>query len=116
MANSSAGASRLHFCQLNNPEDWTTAGGSTGGAGYIDVGLDDGDQITGLSSIGQVLLVFKKLSVWALYGNSPGNFTVRKISTAVGCISGRSIQKAESFAIFLGRDGGQHFDFHGQLR
>lgn len=103
MANSSAGKSRLHFSKLDDPEDWTSTG--TTGAGYIDVGLDDGDQITGIASIGQVLLVFKTFSTWALYGNAPSNFTIRKISNGVGCVAPKSIVKAESFAIFLGHDG-----------
>lgn len=110
MANSSAvdgaetvGGTRLHFCALDNPEDWTTSGAT--GAGFIDIGRNDGDKITGIASIGQVLLIFKNFSTWALYGNAPTNFTVRKISNAVGCVAPKSIVKAESFAIFLGHDG-----------
>ncbi len=103
MGNSSAGNSRLHYCSLDDPEDWTTTGAD--GAGFIDVGLDDGDVITGLCSIGQVLLVFKKWSTWALYGSGPSSFSIRKISSSVGCVSDRTIQKCETFAIFLGMDG-----------
>lgn len=110
MANTSAvdgaetvGGTRLHFCSLDNPEDWTTSGAT--GAGFIDIGRNDGDQITGITSIGQVLLIFKNFSTWALYGNAPSNFTVRKISNAVGCVAPKSIVKAEAFAIFLGHDG-----------
>ncbi len=104
IANTSAGKSRLHFCVLDDPEDWTTLGGDEG-AGFIDVGLDDGDQITGIASLGQVLLVFKNTSTWALYGNAPTNYTIRKISNGVGCVAPKSIVKCEAFAIFLGQDG-----------
>lgn len=103
MANSSAGKSRLHFSSIDNAEDWTTSGDS--GASYIDVGINDGDQITAIASIGSVLIVWKNTSTWAVYGNKPSNFTVRKISNAVGCVAPKSVVIAESFAIFLGQDG-----------
>lgn len=105
MANSSAGASRLHFCYLNEPEDWTTIAGESTDAGFIDVGLDDGDQITGIKSIGSVLLVFKTTSTWAVYGTNPLDFKVRKISPTVGCCANKTIQACDTFAIFLANTG-----------
>lgn len=101
IANTSAGTNRLHFSALDNAEDWTTAGN----AGFIDVGVGDGDIITGIKSIGSVLFIFKKWSTWALFGNAPTNFTVRKISASVGCVANKSIVVAENFLIFLGHDG-----------
>lgn len=101
MANSSAGANRLHYCALDNPEDWTTAND----AGYIDIGIGDGDHITGIASLGTALIIFKKRSTWALYGSGPANFSVRQISPAVGCAAPRSIVKADKFCIFLANDG-----------
>jgi hypothetical protein len=105
MANSSAGKSRLHFCFLNEPEDWTTIAGETTDAGFIDVGLDDGDQITGIKSIGNVLLVFKTTSTWAVFGSNPLDFKVRKISPTVGCCANKTIIACDTFAIFLANTG-----------
>ncbi len=101
IANTSAGNSRLHFSALDNPEDWTTAND----AGFIDISKADGDTITGLASLGQVLLIFKKQSVWALYGNSPSNFSIAQISPSVGCVNPKTIVKCDKFAIFLSTDG-----------
>lgn len=101
MANSSAGASRLHFSALDDPEDWTT----TNDAGFIDIGLGDGDVITGIKSIGTVLLIFKNRSTWALYGSSPSTYSVRKLSPSVGCVAPKSIVACDKFAIFLSGDG-----------
>lgn len=101
MANSSAGASRLHFCALDNPEDWTTAGD----AGFIDIGKDDGDVITAIASVGTVLLVFKKRSIWALFGNSPANFNVSQLSPSIGCTNQKTLVRCDQFVIFLSQDG-----------
>ncbi len=101
MANSSAGASRLHFSALDNAEDWTTADD----AGFIDISKADGDVITGLASLGSVLLIFKKHSTWALYGNSPSTFSIAQISPSVGCCNPKTIVKCDKFAIFLATDG-----------
>ncbi len=101
MGNSSAGNSRLHFSALDNPEDWTTAND----AGFIDISKADGDTITGLCSLGQVLLIFKKYSTWALFGNSPSNFSIAQISPSIGCVNPKTIVKCDKFAIFLAVDG-----------
>lgn len=105
MANTSAGKSRLHFCYLNEPEDWTTIADESTDAGYIDVGLDDGDQITGIKSIGSILLIFKTTSTWALFGNNPLDFKVRKLSPTVGCVANKTIVTCDTFAIFLANTG-----------
>ncbi len=101
MANSSAGKSRLHYSALSNAEDWTTAGD----AGFIDVGKDDGEQITGLASVGPFLVIFKQNSTWVLKNGTPTTFTLQKISTSVGCVAPRSIVECEQFALFLSNSG-----------
>lgn len=101
MANSSAGKSRLHYSALGNAEDWTTAGD----AGYIDIGKDDGEQITGLASVGPYMVVFKQNSTWVLKNGSPTTFTVTQISKAVGCVAPQSVVECEQFALFLSNSG-----------
>lgn len=101
MANSSAGASRLHYSASDDGEDWTTADS----AGFIDVSPDDGDEITGIVSIGNALLIFKKLSTWVMQGFSPTTFTLKQVSPSVGCVAGKTIIRCDSFAIFLAQDG-----------
>lgn len=97
--------SRLSFCVLGDAEDWTTITGASTDAGFIDVGKDDGDVITGIVSLGSVLVVFKNNSTWMLQGSGPENFTVRPISQVVGCIASKSIVKCDQFALFLSELG-----------
>lgn len=101
MANSSAGKSRLHYSALNNAEDWTTAGD----AGFIDIGKDDGEQITGLASVGPYMVIFKQNSTWVLKNGTPTTFTVTQIAKGVGCVAPRSIVECEAFALFLSNNG-----------
>lgn len=101
MANSSAGLSRLHYSARDDAEDWTTAEE----AGYIDISPNDGDEIKGLCSIGNALMIFKKQSTWVLQGFSPETFTIKQVSPSVGCVNGKTIVKADTFAIFLSQDG-----------
>ncbi len=101
MASSSAGRSRLHYSAQDNPEDWTTVDD----AGSADIGIGDGDVITGIKSVGSCLLIFKKRSTWAMFGTSPANFSYRKISPSVGCVAPKSIVACDKFVIFLSSDG-----------
>lgn len=101
IANTSAGKSRLHYSALNNAEDWTTAGD----AGFIDIGKDDGEQITGLASVGPYMVIFKQNSTWVLKNGTPTTFTVTQIAKGVGCVAPRSIVECEAFALFLSNNG-----------
>jgi len=102
-ANSSAGTSRLHYSSLDNPENWTATGDT--GAGFIDIAPEDGDVITGISPMGPYLLVFKQNSTFILRGYKPSNFVVQQLSSNIGCLSNRSIVKADAFVIFLSKSG-----------
>jgi hypothetical protein len=101
IANSSAGTSKVNFSALNNPEDWTTAGD----AGNFLVGYDDGEQITGMASVGQNLIIFKQNSTWILKNGTPTTFQLTKISASIGCIAPDSIVECEQFALFLSNIG-----------
>ena len=101
IANTSAGKSRLHYSALDNPEDWTTSGD----AGFLDIGKADGEQITGIVSVGSRLVIFKQNSTWVVKNGTPSTFVVEKISSSVGCVAPRTIVAGEKFALFLSNDG-----------
>lgn len=105
IANHSGGKSRVSYCALDNPEDWTTITGAATDAGYLDVGLDDGDVITGIKSVGSVLMIFKNTSTWVLYGSDPTDFKLRQLSKNIGCVGPRTIVSCDSFCIFLSQLG-----------
>lgn len=76
--------SRLYYSVAGNPEDWAGIG-----SGSIDVGIGDGDMITGLVSHQNYLFVFKgpnKLSIHLIAGRTPNDFVhqvfVRGVSAA----------------------------------
>lgn len=84
--------SRLYYSALDNPEDWTGAG-----SGSIDIGLNDGDQITGIASHKQRLWIFKgpnRGSIHYLTGSSPTGadaFAITPLVTGVPCVAHQTI-------------------------
>lgn len=53
----------------------------------LDIGTEDGELITAMASLGDLLLIFKLNSMYVLYvqGDSPANWVARKINGSVGC-------------------------------
>lgn len=71
-------ASRLRFSHLQQPEDWATND-------YIDVDeTDNSDPITSIVTFQETLLIFKRSSVWVLFGDDKDNFTLERLSSATG--------------------------------
>lgn len=55
----------------------------------------DGEPITALYSMQDMLLVFKRTSLWAIIGDNPSTWQVRQLSNDTGCLSHRSIVAIE---------------------
>ena len=93
---------RVYFSRPNEPELLNF----TDGGYYFDVGTQSGYDavITGLASVGDVLLIFTQREVYALYGDSPANFVVKLVSST-GCVAGNSIRSYEDSVIFLSQTG-----------
>lgn len=85
---------RLRWSHPGEPEDYATND-------YVDVGVDDGDVITGLASVGQVLYVFKARSVWAFTGYDSSTFQLQKVVDGVGAISQEAIAQNETEVFFF---------------
>lgn len=70
---------------------------------------DDGDEITGLKSWGEVLLTFKRKRVYQLMGDPPVGFRVAAIpgSDSAGCVSERTIQETPAGVFWLSPAGVQ---------
>lgn len=51
---------------------------------FIEVGGDDGSEITSLLPFGEQILVFKNTSVWALTGSSAPTFTLYQLDATLG--------------------------------
>jgi len=81
-------------------------------------GDDDNSPITGLSSLGEHVVVFREDSIWLLVDagiNDLGiqTFAPVKIVDGVGCIAADSIQRVQGKLIFMAEDGVYAFDGQG---
>jgi len=80
--------------------------------GFIDVDKDSGDNITGLRTFGNKIIVFKQRSVWSIGLETAqiGNYDVldpqlNLITGSNGCMSHRSTAAVENDIMYLSRDG-----------
>jgi hypothetical protein len=86
---------RVRWSHPGNPEDWVDYH-------YIDVDLGmDGDEITGIQPFGDRLLIFKRRSVYALYGEPPEAFQVFNVTREIGAISQEAVAVSDLGVYFF---------------
>lgn len=93
----------LYYCDIADPENWTT-----GDAGSIQIDPGDGDVITGLASNNTDLFIFKgpyKGSIHRLTGTSNSDFAKTIAVRGVGAVDQRSIFNINKDIGFLWSDG-----------
>jgi hypothetical protein len=90
--------SRVYYSNLDQPEAFDIENSFT-------VNADDGQKITALHSAHELLLIFKRDSVWALYGEDPATWVPRMISPTVGCLNERSIVTVEGTTYWWSESG-----------
>lgn len=81
----------------------------------ITVDSDNEDFGVGLAKVGQNLAILKRKSLHVLYGYSEDTFTVKTISSSIGCVDRRSIVEADEGMYFLS-DRGLYFYDGSQLK
>lgn len=106
MAGEQANPTKLSYSALSNPENWTAAND----AGWIEVGLNDGQRITGLKAFYDVLLIFKESSIYVLSGysgdaSSPGYFFIKPLNAEIGAVSNRAIIQVGNDIYFISKKG-----------
>ncbi len=101
--------SRLYFCALLDPEDWTGSG-----SGNIDIDPNDGDAITGIVSHNNDLWVFKgphKGSIHRITGSAPtgaDGFARTTFIRGIGAVGHNSIFAFANDIGFMWSDGSIH--------
>jgi hypothetical protein len=91
-----ASGSRIYWSALGNPRDWPAAN-------VTALDESDGQDITGIGTIGPYVVVFKAAKTFIVYDlNTSAN---RRVSGVVGAVSHRSITETPNGTAFLGRDG-----------
>ncbi len=89
--------------------DWTDP--VTGELNRIGVGAsNDGDFVLGFGRAAGHLVIFKRYSIWILYGTSPANFTLRQLRAQNGCVDFRSIAVTDEGVYFASQRGFELFD------
>ncbi len=89
--------------------DWQDP--DSGAPNRIQIGAgNDGDFGVGLGRANGHLVVFKRNSVWILYGTAPSNFTLRQLRTNAGCVDLRSIAVCDEGVYFASQLGYELFD------
>ena len=88
---------RIRFSHEQAPENWATAD-------WFGVG-DPGEPITGLYEFGEQLLVFKKDSVWSVYGYDKDTFVLEQLTGASGTCTCGAIATNAGIAYWFSTDG-----------
>lgn len=98
---------RVYFSKVGDSTDWTTSGVS--GAGFIEVGYNDGDIITGLVAHRERLFILKKYHIYQIITANPNTdntlWRLELFTKEGGCISNRSIQLLNNDILFLSENG-----------
>lgn len=109
---------------LKSRVKYSDAGAPTtfGGASFVDVGVGDGQNITGIVPLyNDKLLIFKERSIYVLYvqGTDVGSWQLKLINTYYGAISYNTIRFFEGVVYFVSaigpcRTDGLQVDYLGQ--
>lgn len=112
LANVSVGTTtyptRIYWSNLQDPTIWLPTS-------FIEVAMNDGQQITGIKVLGNNLIIFKTRSIYivSFTGDPDIPFILQgggKANSDVGCVSHFSIQEVQNGLVFLSFDGLYYFD------
>lgn len=78
---------KIHYSALAKPQDWTTAKD----AGTIEHETNDGQKIIGLRAGYQHLTIFKRTSIYELYGTGPSSYKLMPVAEDIGAYSNKAI-------------------------
>lgn len=100
--------SRIYWCALKDSKTWSATS-------FIDISLNDGQEITKLQTLGDRLVIFKTRSIYNLYftGDADVPFILPnggKSNSSVGCIAPYSVQEVDNGLVFLAYDGFYFYD------
>jgi len=100
--------SRVWFSEQFAPQVWGNGDSGTGIQGdYLDIAVDDGEQVTGLAVSDGALLVGKQSSIYRVdyTGNASDTWVVRKVHGQLGVLSNWSMQIIPDGLFFLSNRG-----------
>lgn len=84
---------------------------TTGLINRLIVGDDDRNDFgVAMAVVNQTLIIFKRKSVWALYGRSPSEFQIRNLTYEFGCIDPWSVCETHYGVYFMSQNGLQYYN------
>ncbi len=106
---------RLYWSKLPGDgrtiEDWSAGDSSVNvEGGHTQIGMFDSDPIVAITALSSQLLIFKKNSLYRLYGDKPSNFTVEEIESVIEYTPHTSIVHYGDVAYFMTKNGMYIFD------
>ncbi len=108
MVDSTRHNSRIYWSTIKDTSSWSATA-------YIDVAMNDGQEITGFKVLGDRLVIYKNRSIYNLFftGDNDVPFVLPdggKSNSSVGCAIGYSIQEVNNGHVFLSTDGFYFYD------
>lgn len=102
--------SRLYWSAIpgdgRTVEDWLSVDASEDASGgYVEIGEADSDEIIGISALSNQIIIFKRYSVWRLYGDRPSTFTVERIDKNGEQMSNSSVVVLYDQPFYLTKNG-----------
>lgn len=106
MCGDASNPDRLYYSRMLDPNDWTGSVDTpeTGG-GFVDLPTFDGGVITNLYGVGSDLCILKSTTALLLYGTSPENYQVTRMSGEMGTIAGRTAAVYGQTGYFVAAQG-----------
>ena len=97
--------SRFYWSAIKNDTSWSATD-------FIEVSMNDGEEITGFKVLGANLVIYKINSIYivSFTGDSTVPFIMQKSNSSVGCVAPYSIQEVDNGHVFLAYDGLYYFD------
>ena len=103
---------KIEYCATGNPEDWSTADDY----GYIMVDNAAGEPVTALKSHRGCLFVWTQSSMYALFGDSPSNFSLVHMPEGKGCYSHFSVVEIDGLLYWFSPDGIVQYQYGAKPR
>lgn len=73
-------------------EDWLSVDGSyDASGGYVEVGDGSDDNIIGLTALSNQLIIWKRYSVWRLFGDRPSTYTLERVDNESDLMSNAGV-------------------------
>jgi hypothetical protein len=97
---------RIYWSNIRDDSSWSAIN-------WIEISMQDGQEITGVYALADRLVVFKERSIFNMFftgdATLPFVYTVSN-SPTVGCVAPYSIQEVENGIVFLSYDGFYYYD------